>query len=62
MVSIIKSGTVNTYVGKSGDTKPAVHVPNGSKFYEMDTGKVYIYDVEDTDWVPQDTDVVLTTG
>lgn len=36
--------------GKSTDTKPVDDIPNGSTFYEMDTGKVYMFDLETKLW------------
>lgn len=39
-----------TYYGLSTDTKPTDGVGNGSAFLEMDTGKIYFYDVENTTW------------
>ena len=36
--------------GKSSDIKPTSRIPNGSTYYEMDTGKVYIFDEEDAKW------------
>ena len=40
------------YVGLStDDPKPTEGVANGDTFIEMDSGKVYFYDVESTDWL-----------
>lgn len=37
--------------GLSTDTKPTdEQLPNGSTFVEMDTGNVYMYDKENTEW------------
>ena len=36
--------------GLSTDTKP-LDEPNGSKFVEMDTGKLYLYDAEGEEWL-----------
>lgn len=36
--------------GLSTDTKPTEGVGNGSAFLEMDTGKIYFYDAENTTW------------
>lgn len=50
------------YRGLSTDTKPTVHVtptgkeegiPNGSTFYEMDTGDLYMWDAENSQWLEQ---------
>lgn len=38
----------------STDTKPT-DVPNASMLLEMDTGKVYFYDEDGTDWVEWST-------
>ena len=35
--------------GLSADAKPT-DIPNGSTFLEMDTGKVYAFDAENTQW------------
>ena len=47
--------TVTVY-GLSADTKPdstdsGNSIPNGSKFIEMDTKKVYMYDAENHQWL-----------
>lgn len=36
--------------GLAGDTKPTEGVANGSFFLEMDTGKLYFFDAENTEW------------
>ena len=41
----------NGYIGLSTDTKPAAL--NGSRFYEMDTQKSYMYDQEGGQWIEQ---------
>ena len=50
------------YRGLSTDEKPTVHVnsigkeegiPNGSIFYEMDTGDIYMWDAENSQWLEQ---------
>ena len=38
--------------GLSTDTKP-LNQPNGSKFYEIDTGKKYRFDKENKQWLEQ---------
>jgi len=43
---------VETFYGLSSDTKPAL-AGNGSSFYEMDTGKTYLFSVSDADWYEQ---------
>lgn len=36
--------------GLSTDVKPIERVGNGSIFIEMDTGKVYMFDEQNTEW------------
>lgn len=36
--------------GLSTDIKPTSDIPNGSTFLEMDTGNVYAFDKENTQW------------
>ena len=39
--------------GLRGDTKPTgATVPNGSSFIEMDTGDVYLWDADNSQWRP----------
>ena len=38
-----------TFYGLEADTKPSGY-PNGSMFFEMDTGKLYFYDAENAEW------------
>ena len=43
---------ISTYYGLSTDTpKPTEGVGNGSAFIEMDTSKVYFFDVDSTTWL-----------
>lgn len=44
-----KSELVELY-GLSTDTKPTTGVMNGSSFVEMDTGKLYFFDAEGSEW------------
>jgi hypothetical protein len=47
------------YFGLSTDTKPTDGIVTGSKFTEVDTGKVYLFDEEadaDKAWVEQGAD------
>ena len=40
------------YIGLSTDTKPTTDIPNGSSFFEMDTGDTYYFDAETAqDWI-----------
>lgn len=42
---------VSTYFGLNSDTKPTDDtVGNGSAFVEMNTGKLYFYDAENSEW------------
>ena len=51
MVTMIEyGGGCNTYAGLSTDAKPT-DVGNGSIFIEMNTGKVFMFNAEGTDWV-----------
>ena len=43
--------SMQKYRGLSTDTKPAA--APGSEFFEMDTGKTYLYDAEGTQWTEQ---------
>lgn len=57
------NGSARTYAkfaftGLSADEKPirvtdTVFIKNGSSFYEMDTGAVYLYDEENHVWLEQ---------
>mgnify|MGYP001035690635 FL=1 len=50
----VNSGiTIRDYRGKSTDEKPVGRIPNGSSFYEMDTGDVYMFDGDSGSWVKQ---------
>ena len=59
MESLISSGYINVYVGKSSDgsnpesVRNKKNVPNGSVYYEMDTGARFLFDDEDNEWLPQ---------
>lgn len=44
------NGYVQKFYGLSTDTKPS-DCMNGSKFLEMDTSKVYIYDKQGDEWI-----------
>lgn len=54
MITLVKVGeqtnvAVNHYVGLHKDKKPINNkVPNGSKFFEMDTLHNFIYDAENS--------------
>ncbi len=38
------------YRGLSTDEKPTENVSNGTVFVEIDTGKLYMYDLENQQW------------
>ncbi len=38
------------YRGLSTDEKPTEKVSNGSVFIEIDTGKLYFYDLDNEEW------------
>lgn len=38
------------YRGLSTDTKPTENITNGTTFIEIDTGKVYMFDIENEEW------------
>ena len=47
------------FYGKSTDTKPTDGLLTGSSFYEIDTGKMYMFDEEGatgSEWIDQDFD------
>lgn len=50
MITMIPGGRINVYFGLSTDTKPDTHVPNGSVYYEMDSGNVFFYDQDNAQW------------
>lgn len=52
MITFINRGKVNEYYGLSTDTKPT-DAPNASMFYEMDTGKLYLFDKDNQTWREQ---------
>lgn len=44
---------IDEYDGLSTDTKPTSGVRNGSVFAEIDTGKIYLFDEENSQWIEQ---------
>ena len=55
---VTTNGLTDTYYGLSTDTKPTGKQiqnehRNGSKFIEIDTGKTYLYDEENAEWLEQ---------
>lgn len=45
----VYGGQTPEFRGLSTDEKPT-DCPNGSVFFEMDTGKAYTFDVENSQW------------
>lgn len=45
-----KDTGVTEYYGLSSDDKPLDGVSNGSKFIEMDTSTLYLFDMENKVW------------
>ena len=43
-MAVYEIGGIRRYVGLSTDAKPTADVPFGSRFYERDTGAVFILD------------------
>lgn len=52
MITFINRGKINEYYGLSTDEKP-LDVPNASTFYEMDTGKLFLFDEDNMLWREQ---------
>ena len=57
MITIIKNEVVDNNKlatmemrGLSDDTKPTENVGNGSIFIEIDTGKIFFYDLDSETW------------
>lgn len=61
MVTVTSPQTVEQVLdikGKSSDTKPvsmigSYKIKNGSTFYEMDTGNLFMYDEDTNTWIAQ---------
>ena len=52
MVTADKTKDQATFFGLSTDEKPAdAEVANGSCFLEMDTGKIYFFDADGSQWL-----------
>ena len=50
MITVSNIGNVYDLRGLSTDKKPLENVGNGSTFLEIDTGKVFIFDKENSIW------------
>ncbi len=46
-------GGLRAYFGTSTDKKPTAGVPNGSSFYEMDSGLLFRFDEQRREWLWQ---------
>lgn len=44
---------VSEYAGLSGDVKPMEDVENGAWYTEIDTGKKFRFDMENSQWIEQ---------
>lgn len=51
VTNITSEGQFAKFAGLSTDTKPT-DVPNASRFVEMDTATLYMYDAENQVWYP----------
>ena len=54
-----KDPSIRDFFGKSTDEKPTENLLTGSSFYEIDTGKTYMFDEEGaagSKWIDQDFD------
>lgn len=43
--------TIQQYEGLSTDTKPTTGIPNGARFFEMDTAKTFMFDADSSSWL-----------
>lgn len=50
MITIINNSDTYEYRGLSTDTKPT-NCPNGSLWLEMNTGKIFFFDIESETWI-----------
>lgn len=60
METMIYSGRINVYFGKSTDASDpksvrtdTARVPNGSIYHEMDTHVSLLFDEDNREWLPQ---------
>lgn len=53
MITVNYDGKINFYEGLSTDSKPSGKGLNGSIFYELDTGNVFMYDETNSLWRKQ---------
>ena len=51
MTSWVTGNKILEMRGLSTDTKPTEGILNGTVFLEMDTGKVFIFNFDSTQWI-----------
>lgn len=51
MITLNTIYTLQQYEGLSTDTKPTTGVVNGSRFMELDSGKIYMFDADSAAWL-----------
>ena len=54
-IGLTEIGNIKDWQGLSSETKPVTDLGSGSTFYELDTGKLWLYDADNTN-------PVTTTG
>ena len=53
MITTYRNTESTTLFGLSTDSKPTVGIANGTIFYEMDSGSVYMFNEASGTWVLQ---------
>jgi hypothetical protein len=53
MITKINTNERTEFYGKSADEKPIYGTKNADLFYEMDSGKVFMFDADTMTWVEQ---------
>lgn len=51
--TVVPGTLIEEHYGMSYDPKDTEDVPNASRFYEMDTGDVYMFDADSSTWILQ---------
>ena len=51
MKSAYRNEESKTIMGISDDEKDTVGIANGTFFFEMDTGTIYVFDEENAQWI-----------
>jgi len=54
--------TIKNYSGLSSETKPTISVPNGSRWREVDTGDIYVFNLADDTWYPVPVKTAVSIG